>query len=791
MTGRDRNLGIGASPVAVNPGYAGFQIAKALTTSQEHADEATRERARSKISKWEAVLRNILTGSVAYGSRTPLGGVPAWATLEVVTGGFATGHLLAAGPLQEHERALLEDLRGVPEGEERRVLNAHFLTDAGLTELRERLRTGHYDVGVPEESALMVVAWLVTNSYAEEARALLQEISPYLTKLRFYPIPLERPRRFGSRAHLQNVGSTIGDLQRIEPNPRILAQKEAVEIWAPLYDRIVALFLETVEDGRPCQNYPVRWSERAMALLGEYAELRREHTLCGKPERLQGHFAQLRAFLARCARNPESLTGQEVGRIQHILNRYIEKRGVPASLQCEAVRRRQRGDVRGPTHHALAAAVIARLEEHPRDDGLDDISHLEQPVNEEESATSGIPAGTLIPPSIQHKVARCLNETVPVLVERGLITSGETLARVLPQMIAGLRAAGIRDPELRQLYTAIYRSFRRRRSLLLLNLEHQVQLEELPWVAAIDRFRSEDLSSRELARQALEELALLTISAFPHAILPNKLLQELRALAKGAGLDFPLVDEVAADIFMGQFTRKFLEAAKLAADLLDDSLYATYYDIDYDEVRAIPETADAGKPTWFWRANRATQDGFVELCGSRAGVALGGWDPATNGMIIEQQQILTTQNLAALITSLDLTEPLRGHLGELARQCFRWVCRRQRMKIDRWHAHLIMLKNTAYAWRQMVFFLSLLSEREVADLLRWAEEHLGAQPEGFQNRFRPALKGLLLASQGLSLASEAGRRVGARRFLGWSKETHWLMADIRDQQRSPDRGTSS
>lgn len=66
-------------------------------------------------------------------------------------------------------------------------------------------------------------------------------------------------------------------------------------------------------------------------------------------------------------------------------------------------------------------------------------------------------------------------------------------------------------------------------------------------------------------------------------------------------------------------------------------------------------------------------------------------------MIIEQQQILTTQNLAALFAGLNLPDALRGQLGEMAKQCFRWICRRQQMKVGNWHARLIMLKNTAYA----------------------------------------------------------------------------------------------
>src|SRR5262249_35710066 len=160
---------------------------------------------------------------------------------------------------------------------------------------------------------------------------------------------------------------------------------------------------------------------------------------------------------------------------------------------CAGTRRRQAADVSAPTFHAIAGVVAARLEKHPKGDGLDDVSPLNGAVTGEEAASSGVPEGTSLPPSIRQKVERCLNEAVEILVERGLITSGETLARCLPQMTSGIRAVGITEPTLRQLYAAIYRAFRRRRSLLLLNLEKQVQIEELPWVAAIERFRSDNL----------------------------------------------------------------------------------------------------------------------------------------------------------------------------------------------------------------------------------------------------------------------------------------------------------
>lgn len=772
MTERYDTPGSEQPAVGVNPGYAAMQLAKALTASEEHDDPETRERARARIAKWERVLLHVLGGTIAYGSRTPVDGIPAWATLEVVTGGFATGRLLAGGALQSHELPWLSLLPPVRSGDERRALNAHFLTDEGLAELQQRLHTGCYDIQVPEEGAMLVVAWLVEHGYAEEARGLIEKISSHFADLRFYPIPLDQPRRFGSRVHLQEVRQSLADLERIKPNRNVLAQKEAVGVWAPFLDRIVALFLETVEDDWPCQNYPGGWAQRALALEAEYADLRQKHTLCGQPDRARGHFAQLRTLLSKCARKPESLSGREVSRVRLILKCFLEKRGRPDSPRCIEKRRRQQADVRGPLLHDVARIVLLRLKSHPPNEGLDDTSHLYTPVTVDEARVSKAAAGSPIPDSIRRKVDRCLNETVAVLVERGLITSGETLARVLPQMTSELRAAGISDPILRQLFAAIYRAFRRRRSLLLLNLEKQVQIEELPWVAAIDRFRGESLSTRELATQTLEELTILTVTSFPHAILPNKLLQELRTLLKSADLDLPLVDEVAADIFMGQFSDKFVESAKLAADLLDSTLYATYYGIDYQAVRGMPSQQQT-KGSWFRRAS--TQNRFAELCSSRAGVLLGTWDPATNGMIIEQQQVLTTQNLAALFVGLDLSDAIRDQLGEMPMRCFKWICSRLQRKTDNWHARQIAVKNSAYAWRQMVFYLALLPDRDVRAFLESAGKHLNGQSADFAIRFWPAIEGLQMAVDGESPEGKSASCRQAKRFLGWSQERHWLL----------------
>jgi hypothetical protein len=628
----------------INPGYPLLQLARALTTAEDHPDPATRARAQRRIEQWQQVFTGLLSGKLGAGSRTPLAGVPAWATLEVVTGGFATGELLAGGPLQDYELAWLEQIGIADIPDTRRLINGFFLTDAGLARLQALLQSQHYEIDVPEAGALLVVAWLLHQGHADQARELLDTIGPWFPRLRFYPRPVDRPRRFGAQVFLQDVGTTTTQILQTRPNLRILAQKEAIEIWAPLYDRMVSLFLETVEgeppdlerdpdgnwsrspDGRfpvvggwPCRHYPPGWRERGLRLLAEYEQQRQSHTLSGRPERSKHSFAQLRDFLRRILVDPSQLSGRDVGRIRLILARSIASRGVPGTPTHQTFRERQALQSRAPTFRAIAELLAIRLEQYQPAGGLEDTQPVVQPITPAEAERYRLTPDAPVPPSLRRKVERSQIDTVDALIERGIITSADTLAQVLPQLTATIRAAGIADPQLRHLYAGIYRAFRRRRSLLLLNFEQQVQIEELPWVAAIDRFRHDNLSTRELARQTLSEVVLLTLTAFPQAIIPNKLLQELRALAKTARLDLPLVDELAADIFMGDFATSFTRAAKHAADLLEGTLYAAYYGIDYRQVRNLPDQPVV-KRRWFKPDRGHAGERFISLCETRAGV---------------------------------------------------------------------------------------------------------------------------------------------------------------------------
>ena len=178
--------------------------------------------------------------------------------------------------------------------------------------------------------------------------------------------------------------------------------------------------------------------------------------------------------------------------------------------------------------------------------------------------------------------------------------------------------------------------------------------------------------------------------------------------------------------------------------------------------------------------------GFAHLCEELAGATIGGrWSVARNGMIIEQAQILTTHNLAVLFGELGLRDSMRTRFPKLAQRCFQWVCQRQQMTIDDRRAQLQMMKNTAYAWRQMVFYLSLANSSEVAAFQDWSFSHLGDQQVEFARRFEPVMAGLHVAIKGETFGLD-GRHVasGGRRFLGWTLKRHWLLPEEGDPGRA-------
>src|SRR5215470_2183350 len=160
--------------------YAMGQLQRAIDSLAAATDPQDRVKLEAKVSRWRSVLEGMASGTLTVGSRTPVSDAPAWVTLEVAHGGFASGRLLAETPLRDSEQAVLSGLADdLPGSSDRERINLWFLTDAGQQHLRQALASGQYRVEVPEDAALPVVTWLLDHGHYEAALDLVSELRPW------------------------------------------------------------------------------------------------------------------------------------------------------------------------------------------------------------------------------------------------------------------------------------------------------------------------------------------------------------------------------------------------------------------------------------------------------------------------------------------------------------------------------------------------------------------------------------------------------------------------------------
>ncbi|MFD7843346.1 hypothetical protein ACFV4K_10485 [Nocardia sp. NPDC059764] len=767
--------------------YATGRLERALEVAVRAGDSTTRARAQKKAQRWRDVLDGMATGHITVGSRTPVADLPAWVTLEVAHGGFATGRALSEAPLSAAEAELLTQLpREVPGETDRERLNLWYLGDTGQADLLKLITSGRYRIEVPEDAALPIVALLLHRGLLEQALDLMADLRPFMARLRFTPAADAAARPAGVAVRVTSVGEVAAALRAVSTPEQLTLMRTAVDVWTPLYDRLVELWCATIDGdlprlddsgivrgGWPCRTWPARWEDERARWLDDFTLARRDHEFRGRHAHRKSNFVRLYEALLGCGAAGAGLNARQVGWVRRVLANTITRHGEPGGAARESVRIAQAECLSAPLFADLATVLAIRLDRYPADGGLLSLDSVTASISAAEEAMvrpaadrPAVPVGSAMPQHLQDKAIRALEAPAGELIRRGIIGSGETLAAVLPQLTSQVLSADITDPDVAELFEQLYTAFRRRRSLLLVDLQHQVRFEELPWVTALTPLRhnrNDKSVQASAARALLRQVTMLAIESFPHAVLPNPLVREFHALAQRAGLDLPLLEEVAADIFMGTFTEKWRTAAITASRTLDGTLYQAYYD--------LPATSawDVRRRT-VTRWNKATAPDFAERCEQRATEAgTDGSYVARNGAVLEQSQILTTHNLAALVDALELDRRLRDIAPEAAQRAFGWTLRRLSQPAHG-HAALIQLKNAAYAWRQAIFLLSYCDQAtQRAQLHRLSEQTTTPQ-------LAPAVAGLAhILDGGRFTPAGLVPDGGGRRFLGWAAGRHWYF----------------
>jgi hypothetical protein len=216
---------------------------------------------------------------------------------------------------------------------------------------------------------------------------------------------------------------------------------------------------------------------------------------------------------------------------------------------------------------------------------------------------------------------------------------------------------------------------------------------------------------------------------------------------------------------MGAFSAKFLGAAQVAGQLLAGTLYERYYGLDYAAVLRLE--LDPPQP-----GRVRTSTAFAALCRARAGPPEGRRSVVDNGMVIEQAQILTTHNLAALLGPVGLRGAVEHRSVALAGRAFDGVVVLLGAIKDN-AKPLRVVKDAAYAWRQMMCFLALAPIGEQAEFVADAQRRAAAAGEDVRRRLTPLVLGLVHVVAGGAFDGSAP--AGARRFVGWSADGHWML----------------
>ena len=246
-----------------------------------------------------------------------------------------------------------------------------------------------------------------------------------------------------------------------------------------------------------------------------------------------------------------------------------------------------------------------------------------------------------------------------VLVSEGVVASAEMVGSVLPVMFAGAAATAIVCPQARRLYTLLCGAFARRRSLLLLNLERQVRMEELPWarpLVALLAAGEADAAGASARRceAALREAVLCYLTHFPATLPPNKLIGAMKDALRLGAAGAPrghLTEELAADIFQNAFSPSFDKAAHIAALTMAGSVYSRYYGLEetyasiaaafeLSEKEAMPVGVPTSSPAVCTAKATSVKDMLMcSIAAVRSGWFASGANAAGLGTVTEQKAV--------------------------------------------------------------------------------------------------------------------------------------------------------
>ena len=607
-------------------------------------------------------LVGALEGKFKHGSRNPDIRYPEWFTKRVAHGGFY------AGPKYELKKGENNVM----------ILNnpEEMLKYANMIEYISHNLDG------PEPLMIPTIAYLENNGKIKEANELKELIRPYVDNIRFYPIAEEimktkkKPNVFASLETIYQFTKWCTDY--INKNNKKLKELERISRKKTLEMELIKLFNETKPEGEykewPMQKISQIWLDEAQKLYknnGWYG---------GNFKRKRGILYNLWIILEKVikqkiiqehSRRINSITGLDISRIKYYL--YCAKCKKYIDMNSYLINNREKIENIEKLEKCLRESKETRLE-------LIMYENIKEQYNVEEV--------------VLNKLNKCVLYPIEELRDFGYIPSSEVFVELAQPMEAFLQTIDFDFKEditvEEHLKFLLYKSFKNMRSLLLLNLESQLKINEIPQYNVLCKVYKRDKSSNSLILSKL--LLSYYTEWFPGDIMPNRVVKMFYNLLKSEDKNLGLCEEIACDIFQRRFGEKYDTSLNIAKKNMINTLYSEYFELDtmYKNPQNLTNLSLTLKEKYYGNGDFRWTN--------------------SNGQQIHASMVLTTHNLTQLdrfIDNLDVLKVLRNITYKLL------------SLLGNNTIQSLECSQIGHCWRNFMYYASKCSMCDISKYLNW------------------------------------------------------------------------
>ena len=354
-------------------------------------------------------------------------------------------------------------------------------------------------------------------------------------------------------------------------------------------------------------------------------------------------------------------------------------------------------------------------------------------------------SSTGLPTVVASGISRATARTIEEHIQAGIINSADGIASVIPALFTACASNKIEDPVFRNLYCHLSLALARRQNERFSKAVGYTCMGVLPWAnlmrSDIDGEASDVVATGDTIRIATRAW----IDHFPHTMTPNRFVSSINrlvwALNKQGNTPAPTLDttelptmllrDISNDsTFAGSFSSNFSLSTLQAARALQGTLYERYYDLGPIYADLIARLGPHAARTDGGREGVTAMSGILldatTNCMPRWKVpAMTGRHNYTvaNGRTLESVMVMSTHNLCQLYAWLGLgsASPSEGGVDNMAAARKTWkhiIGLFESPPEDTYYGYRMV----AYAWRQLLFFLSMeekrLTQADDADSIR-------------------------------------------------------------------------